>query len=79
MDRNKEDMTMSRSAIVALLAEGVDRNTISSIKRIETVWSPSLRRAWIEMFSFSCWIHPGGVALLAEGVDRNFMLAMSVV
>ena len=57
--------------IVALLAEGVDRNMIDKNGRQIQTGSPSSRRAWIEI---SC---PSGhpiiipVALLAEGVDRN--------
>ena len=56
---------------VALLAEGVDRNRKYRICHNGTHWSPSSRRAWIEIY------HQGGarlrlfVALLAEGVDRN--------
>ena len=56
---------------VALLAEGVDRNLMTTGTALHGHLSPSSRRAWIE-------IHepeelPGGffVALLAEGVDRN--------
>ena len=56
---------------VALLAEGVDRNTVRQVTGGCVGRSPSLRRAWIEMTHTG---HPGGaryVALLAEGVDRN--------
>ena len=35
--------------MVALLAEGVDRNTPGKIKPGEGMGSPSSRRAWIEM------------------------------
>ena len=60
--------------VVALLAEGVDRNMIISIRKDATDWSPSSRRAWIEM----CWsgdkTTKNTVALLAEGVDRNYAL-----
>ena len=56
---------------VALLAEGVDRNS----QRVGTYTgdgeSPSSRRAWIEIcFDFASREWPC-VALLAEGVDRN--------
>ena len=59
---------------VALLAEGVDRNSCirsgSDVGRL----SPSSRRAWIEMLNspfVTQWCHQ--VALLAEGVDRNYI------
>ena len=57
---------------VALLAEGVDRNFYLCFLFDGQPWSPSSRRAWIEMS-----LQTGGrreiiVALLAEGVDRNF-------
>ncbi len=35
--------------IVALLAEGVDRNVYSPIEKEEEEVSPSSRRAWIEI------------------------------
>ena len=57
---------------VALLAEGVDRNALSTRPRPARNLSPSSRRAWIEM-PFAAGRERGGarVALLAEGVDRN--------
>ena len=36
-----------------------------------TCWSPSSRRAWIEIGCQHHTITPVSVALLAEGVDRN--------
>ena len=60
---------------VALLAEGVDRNTDNTPQLHEALESPSSRRAWIEIAYRS---PPGchrGVALLAEGVDRNSRFA----
>ena len=36
-----------------------------------TTWSPSSRRAWIEIFRCGIFRRRTGVALLAEGVDRN--------
>ena len=56
---------------VALLAEGVDRNVGSARRCSPPFWSPSSRRAWIEIWR--CWTRktPPAVALLAEGVDRN--------
>ena len=57
--------------IVALLAEGVDRNSklIPNACRMDK--SPSSRRAWIEIFSGASPFSSASVALLAEGVDRN--------
>ena len=61
--------------MVALLAEGVDRNYEVSGKLTQGTWSPSSRRAWIEIPFL--WVSFGqiAVALLAEGVDRNFPIA----
>ena len=57
--------------LVALLAEGVDRNNRVVKNGREQFVSPSSRRAWIEIRMR----RPNGkgswVALLAEGVDRN--------
>ena len=36
---------------VALLAEGVDRNACSYETNQNIVWSPSSRRAWIEIYA----------------------------
>ena len=56
---------------VALLAEGVDRNTtaLKWIRNRKT--SPSSRRAWIEIHRKTSSGKKILVALLAEGVDRN--------
>ena len=58
--------------LVALLAEGVDRNFPEVKKLLKGDLSPSSRRAWIEIFSIKPvqWAAIS-VALLAEGVDRN--------
>ena len=67
-------MRQSRQTIydVALLAEGVDRNTVRNVEGGELgAASPSSRRAWIEIFSGLYSLINGLVALLAEGVDRN--------
>ena len=57
---------------VALLAEGVDRNSLQSIHHINNISSPSSRRAWIEIWMSSYIPYRLlYVALLAEGVDRN--------
>ena len=68
-----------RSADVALLAGGVDRN--QSGERYEHIeeMSPSSRRAWIEITHRSRSGRPDCVALLAEGVDRNSNEEMSIV
>ena len=39
----------SRPLPVALLAEGVDRNTVRNVEGVDLAASPSSRRAWIEM------------------------------
>ena len=59
---------------VALLAEGVDRNTVRKVTGGCVGRSPSLRRAWIEIILVSKQINMLSVALLAEGVDRNMEL-----
>ena len=74
VDRNSRDTVYSYAEhVVALLAEGVDRN----LKRGDVVdlpWSPSSRRAWIEIPSCRCRSTAAScVALLAEGVDRNHL------
>ena len=58
--------------IVALLAEGVDRNVIATLNIRNSMGSPSSRRAWIEItFRIARVELIFQVALLAEGVDRN--------
>ena len=56
---------------VALLVEGVGRNTKENYRKIKNPASPSSWRAWVEIFqiAFGCWLCP--VALLVEGVGRN--------
>ena len=56
---------------VALLAEGVDRNSYEVDTKTGPLTSPSSRRAWIEIGAAVVRGCPDGVALLAEGVDRN--------
>ena len=64
----------SDCCLVALLAEGVDRN-IYGMGNAATVYaSPSSRRAWIEISSTGMRWAKSLVALLAEGVDRNYNL-----
>ena len=57
--------------MVALLAEGVDRNFESPRGGRTAGRSPSSRRAWIEICETCSRSGGYGVALLAEGVDRN--------
>ena len=57
---------------VALLAEGVDRNSLAAKKKIRPRRSPSSRRAWIEIPPTAKSQMGRWVALLAEGVDIKF-------
>ena len=68
---------MCRFSQVALLAEGVDRNTNLLDRLTEITQSPSSRRAWIEMGKSKGGERLRTVALLAEGVDRNVAAAAS--
>ena len=61
----------STSCRVALLAEGVDRNTFCRCRQNTRRRSPSSRRAWIEIELKKLLVQLTQVALLAEGVDRN--------
>ena len=74
VDRNHTKVFHDRRRQVALLAEGVDRNTLLLLGLVALYWSPSSRRAWIEMFVGQCDFEIAFVALLAEGVDRNSFL-----
>ena len=58
---------------VALLAEGVDRNTAESAAVAFVKKSPSSRRAGIEIICARRVRVAASVALLAEGVDRNVL------
>ncbi len=78
MDRNLIPEVYLDEVIVALLAEGVDRNLIrNGIVTINDP-SPSSRRAWIEMPTSTISRLSEEVALLAEGVDRNIVNAPDV-
>ena len=57
--------------MVALLAEGVDRNSLLPRSQEEYGWSPTSRRAGLEIRRSVLPAIPLPVALLAEGVDRN--------
>ena len=59
------------TSVVALLAEGVDRNNLMQGLMDGLPTSPSSRRAWIEMHCWGVSLETSVVALLAEGVDRN--------
>ena len=59
------------STSVALLAEGVDRNSEWMCALSLLLSSPSSRRAWIEIYMVALLSVTMSVALLAEGVDRN--------
>ena len=63
-----------RYCSVALLAEGVDRNAVSALTLNGLLWSPSSRRAWIEIAMSAVLSLCPLVALLAEGVDRNVLV-----
>ena len=62
--------------VVALLAEGVDRNSNRPVFSSNFARSPSSRRAWIEIKNLLTNKQSCGVALLAEGVDRNSINAL---
>ena len=62
---------MGVDVLVALLAEGVDRNANDTLTINIPAGSPSSRRAWIEMQAVNDHNAACKVALLAEGVDRN--------
>ena len=64
--------------MVALLAEGVDRNVIFLYLKSLPQLSPSSRRAWIEIAKRLLQMTSRWVALLAEGVDRNHKIRFGV-
>ena len=64
-------MMTTRPLCVALLAEGVDRNSCFAVAVVLLALSPSSRRAWIEIEIIYQATTEDDVALLAEGVDRN--------
>ena len=71
VDRNIVPLEQVIYCRVALLAEGVDRNLSAVETTGAACWSPSSRRAWIEITGARCTPLASPVALLAEGVDRN--------
>ena len=59
---------------VALHPEGVDRNSIYEVLPAILELSPSTRRAWIEILTFTIFLLTrNDVALHPEGVDRNII------
>ena len=66
-----EENDLPRPDHVALLAEGVDRNSVREFPVCCPGTSPSSRRAWIEILHNRVSELISTVALLAEGVDRN--------
>ena len=62
--------------LVALLAEGVDRNILKGQLHHTDIQSPSSRRAWIEISNVVIFTPHLIVALLAEGVDRNMVFVL---
>ena len=66
------------ASVVALLAEGVDRNEALPDAHTVTGQSPSSRRAWIEILQPACAFRHLSVALLAEGVDRNSFMGVPI-
>ena len=64
-------LNLYETALVALLAEGVDRNLKNIATKANGAGSPSSRRAWIEIRMGGHRDSGNCVALLAEGVDRN--------
>ena len=64
--------------MVALLAEGGDRNTSSDLPGLKPLMSPSSRRAGIEIRSYSHAPCCPPVALLAEGGDRNLRAELGI-
>ena len=75
VDRNWVSASSVRlPSMVALHPEGVDRNIEEIANDPETPWSPSTRRAWIEIALLALVEALVSVALHPEGVDRNILL-----
>ena len=71
VDRNRSVTDSSTVAPVALCEEGVDRNCCGSVTSSTLNWSPSAKRAWIEIVHGLSEYYCSRVALCEEGVDRN--------
>ncbi len=74
VDRNYANDNDTLTTWVALLMEGVDRNSEIMAEYDKPLSSPSSWRAWIEMQEIQHIKRKCEVALLAEGVDRNTTL-----
>ena len=72
VDRNIVGVFPAPLKAVALPAEGVDRNIVTCHNVFSFVWSPSPRRAWIEIYCGRCSYQYEPVALPTEGADRNY-------
>ena len=70
-------MQNSGALLVALHPEGVDRNQSAPNSASRRPWSPSTRRAWIEISQKSVDRALSTVALHPEGVDRNKALDLA--
>ena len=65
---------LTRAVGVALLAEGVGRNSYKDCAEGKSDRSPSSRRAWVEIGPLWQSSTMPEVALLAEGVGRNYSI-----
>ena len=61
---------------VALRKESVDRNMYLTKYVQSSIRSLSVRRAWIEIWKHSSYLHHDMVALRKESVDRNTILTV---
>ena len=77
VDRNAAHWSPDkRYSRVALHPEGVDRNCDYHFNTGSRDWSPSTRRAWIEILPTGQQARTASVALHPEGVDRNKYVAV---
>ena len=58
VDRNLHRLAEIAGVRVALPTEGVDRNPYRGVRITRSIWSPSPRRAWIEIVNCrkTCWM-----------------------
>ena len=75
VDRNINSSIRAVYSGVALHPEGVDRNRKKSLWINAGYESPSTRRAWIEIQTFTTFRLTPSVALHPEGVDRNIFFS----
>ena len=71
VDRNTNGNPYYSLEDVALHPEGVDRNAFVADLPRRKVGSPSIRRAWIEIWETYWQTEQGWVTLHPKGVDRN--------